>query len=233
MAQRWQSAESMAKVFSVAAYGAVLQQQALDMRERMQRERNVDGRVSGEIVRRHVQHLQLPACSVSMAQKRKRMETRLRELSPLAKAFAPEQTIWQLRSERLRSDGQRGKRSAKWLQAVSPGMNNETKLRFKEQTRTHFVVAKGQNLKLQRRGARKGLEQGFKACVAYIIMAKLQNFEAIDAWHRRYCVRQLRRAHVAKAAAQPLDANAGNFIGLARRIIHVCIMPLVLKLLQM
>ena len=161
------------------------------------------------------------------------METRLRELSPLAKALAPEQTIWQLRSERLRSDGQHGKRSAKWLQTASPGMNNHTILRFEVQARTHFVVAKGQNLKLQMRRARKGLEQGFKACVAYIIMAKLQHLEAIDVGHRRHCVSQLRRARVAKAAAQPLDANAGNFIGLARRIIHVCIMPLVLKLLQM
>jgi hypothetical protein len=50
VAQRWQSAEGMAKIFSVAAYAAVLQQQPLDMRERLQRERNVDGRVSGEIV---------------------------------------------------------------------------------------------------------------------------------------------------------------------------------------
>lgn len=72
-------------------------------------------------------------------------------------------------------------------------------------------------------------KQGLETNGPYSILAKLQRFEASDAGGDGQRLSELQRLRVTHAAAQPLDANAGDAAALTALRGHTSLMPHVLE----
>jgi hypothetical protein len=93
-------------------------------------------------------------------------------------------------------------------------------------------VAKSQVLQLQMCKPPKRSEQGLETTVTYRIVAKQQRFEASDAGRVGQRLGQLQRLRVTHAAAQPLNANAGDAGALTTLRRRTSFVPHFLKLLK-